>query len=100
VAENTDERAGDGTSTKPPRRSVDEAQPDFNGGVFIEGTDKWLTFDLSGVPKARPLERRVSHLMTRRTWAKNAQTVEFGRAFSGVQLRHKLRPASARCQSA
>jgi hypothetical protein len=50
VAENTDERAGDGTSTKPPRGSADEAQPDFNGGVFIEGTGKWLTFDLSGWP--------------------------------------------------
>ena len=50
VAENTDERAGDGTSTKPPRWSVDEAQPDSNGGVIIEGTGKWLTFDLSGVP--------------------------------------------------
>jgi len=50
VAENTDERDGDGTSTKPPRRSVDEARPDFNGGVFIEGTGKWLTFDMSGWP--------------------------------------------------
>jgi hypothetical protein len=56
VAENTDERAGDGTGTKPPRGSVDEAQPDFNGGVFIEGTDKWLTLELSGLPKAGPLE--------------------------------------------
>jgi hypothetical protein len=48
VAENTDERASDGTGTKPPRRSVDEAQPGCNGGVFIEGTGKWLTFDMSG----------------------------------------------------
>ena len=50
VAENTDERAGDGTGTKPPRRGADEAQPGLNGGVFIEGTGKWLTFDLSGPP--------------------------------------------------
>ena len=50
MAENTDERAGDGTSTKPPRRGADEAQPGLNGGVFIEGTGEWLTFDLSGLP--------------------------------------------------
>jgi len=43
------ERAGVRAETKPPPTTTDEAG-NVTGGVIIEGTDRWLTFDLSGWP--------------------------------------------------
>ena len=56
-----EERASDDSTTKPPKDGIDEAQPGLNGGVFIEGTDKWLTFEFTrGRKRAQPaVGRRV-----------------------------------------
>jgi hypothetical protein len=59
VGEDAGERADDCKGTEPPRTKAGEANEAMKGGVFNGGTDKWLTFDLSGLPKAGPLEGRV-----------------------------------------
>jgi len=41
------ERAGVRAETKPPPTTTDEAG-NVTGGLIIEGTDRWLTFELSG----------------------------------------------------
>jgi hypothetical protein len=48
VVANATDRADAGASTEPPCTSVDQARLSVAGGVFIEGTNKWLTFELSG----------------------------------------------------
>jgi hypothetical protein len=50
VAELARERADDCKGTEPPRLKACEANEAMKGGVFNGGTDKWLTFDLSGPP--------------------------------------------------
>jgi hypothetical protein len=50
VAELARERADDCKGTEPPRTKAVEANEAMKGGVFNGGTDKWLTFDLSGWP--------------------------------------------------
>jgi hypothetical protein len=68
VGEDAGERADDCKGTEPPRTKAGEANEAMKGGVFNGGTDKWLTFDLSGVPKARPLEGRVGRLCVHGTY--------------------------------
>ena len=58
-AEFARDRADTRKTAKPPRAGAGEAGPMTAGGVVNEGTNKWLTFDLSGLPQAGPLEGRV-----------------------------------------
>jgi hypothetical protein len=47
-------------TAKPPRTAVDGAHTTATtGGEFSEGMNKRLTFALSGLPEAGPLEGRV-----------------------------------------
>jgi hypothetical protein len=72
VVANATDRADGGAGTEPPRTSVDQARLSAASGVFIEGTNKWLTFELSGrhrYPGGCPLERRVRrHSLSKKEW--------------------------------
>jgi len=46
VTEFACDRGDECEATKPPRANACKAGPTMKGGVFNEGTDKWLTVDL------------------------------------------------------